>query len=299
MAKLRAVPPEKVEKRLKAFWFGPPGSWKTSAAIGFPSVYLIDTERGGENDQYREALKSGGGVYFHTIDLDEIIREVESLLTERHEYRTLVIDPITIPYADACDKSARARADEKKGLDGTEFGANKREPDRKMRRLCSLLLRLDMTVILTSHWKTKWEKDGTAFKDAGGTFDSWQKLDYLFDLVFETQRRGGEGWATVRKSRVQSFPIDSSFPLAYDAIAERYGRDLLERKAVPVELASPERVARLAHLVETVKLDPEIVQKWLDKLDAESFAEMPADAIEKCIAMVESKLETPTAATAA
>jgi len=53
---------------------------------------------------------------------------------------------------------------------------------------------------------------------------------------------------------------------------------------------SPELVARLTHLVEVVKLEPTIVQKWLDKADAMSFAEMPADAVRKCVAFVEAKL---------
>jgi len=36
-----------------------------------------------------------------------------------------------------------------------------------------------------------------------------------------------------------------------------------------------------------------VVQKWLDKADVETFGEMPADVVLKCIAYVEAKLETP------
>jgi len=48
-------------------------------------------------------------------------------------------------------------------------------------------------------------------------------------------------------------------------------------------------VARLAHLVDVVKLDPDLVQKWLDKADAASFSDMPEDVVAKCIAFVEAR----------
>lgn len=295
---LRAVKPAVVEKRLKAFMFGDPGSRKTTTAIQFPSPYLIDTEKGATNDQYVKALESAGGVYFGTNDLDEIVAEVAALLTEKHAFRTLIIDPITGPYAEACDKAARRLAMEKGEGDGTEFGRHKAVADRQMKRLCTLLLRLDMNVILTSHSKIKWVKDGDTFKEQGRTFDAYGKLDYLFDLVLETQLRGTEGWAVVRKSRIESFPMLDSFELSYATVAGRYGRAILERGAEPVKLATPEQAARLTHLVDVVKLDEEIVQKWLDKSDAATFADMPEDAVLACIAYVEKKLATPAPATA-
>ena len=49
---LRGKKPEAVEKRMKALFFGPAGVGKTTAAIQFPAPYLIDTDRGAENDQY-------------------------------------------------------------------------------------------------------------------------------------------------------------------------------------------------------------------------------------------------------
>lgn len=290
MTALKAVRPEQVAKRAKMFWFGPPNSWKTSVSIQFPSPYLIDTERGAENEQYTQALAKAGGVYLFTTDMDEIIEQVGALLTEKHNYRTIVIDPITVPYAEACDKAARELAAQTPGTDGTEYGRHKARADRKMKRLCGMLLRLDMNVILTAHAKTKWEKVGDGFKEGGTTFDAYNKLEYLFDLVMETQLRGSEGWAVVRKTRLVRFGIGDSFQFTYANIADRYGLETLERGAEPILLANPERVERLQHLVDTVKLDAEIVQKWLDKADVESFAEMPASIVEKCIAFVEARV---------
>jgi len=152
---------------------------------------------------------------------------------------------------------------------------------------------LDMNVIITSHQKTKWIKVGEGFQEAGATFDCYPKLDYLFDLILNIQRRGQQRIARVCGTRLTTFPDGDEFEWGYDAIANRYGRSLIEREATPVALATSEQAARLSHLVDTVKLDPEVVQKWLDKADVETFGEMPADVVEKCIAYVEAKLQTP------
>src|SRR3954451_11648271 len=90
---LRARKPEAVTKRLKLFMFGPAGVGKTTAAIQFPNSYIIDAERGAEN--YDRLINESGSVVFQTNDMHDVIAEVKSLLTVKHDYRTLVIDPIT------------------------------------------------------------------------------------------------------------------------------------------------------------------------------------------------------------
>ncbi len=295
---LRAVAPKQVEKRLKLFEFGNAGVGKTFAAIQFPRPYLIDTERGAENEQYVTALEAAGGAYYFTTDLEEIIKEVRALLTEKHEYRTLVIDPLTIPYNNACENAARSLANPAKGIDGTEFGRHKALADRRVKVLCELLLQLDMNVIITSHAKIKWEKVGDDFKQTGTTFDCYGKLEYLFDLVIEVQKRGMERVGIVRKTRVASFPEGEVFPFNYAKVADMYGREVLERQAVQVELASAEQVARLTQLVEALHIPNEDVEKWMDKANAESFAEFPATVAATAITNLEKKIQTPAPAAA-
>src|SRR5688500_5217224 len=93
---LRAKKPEAVIKRLKLFMFGPAGGGQTTADIQFPNSYIIDAERGAEN--YDKIITASGSVVFRTTDIQDVIQEVKSLLTVKHDYRTLVIDPITPLY---------------------------------------------------------------------------------------------------------------------------------------------------------------------------------------------------------
>lgn len=276
---LRGTKPKAISKRLKALFYGGAGVGKTTAAIQFPKPYLIDTERGAENDQYVKLLEKAGGAYFFTTDFEEMVKEITSLLTEQHDYRTVIIDPLTVLYNDLCDKAAKSLAT-REDPEGMAFGRHKAKADRQVKHLLNLLLRLDMNVIITSHMKKRW---GSGMVELGNTFDCYAKLDYLFDLVFEIQKRGKERVGIVQKTRVDSFPEGETFPFDYDTIAEKYGREILERTATVQSLATPEQVAELKRLIELLKVPTELQDKWLDKAQAENFSEMPTDAIQACV----------------
>lgn len=276
---LRAKKPEAIQKRLKALFYGSAGVGKTTAAIQFPKPYLIDTEKGAENDQYTKILQKAGGVVFQTSDFNELMTEVKALLTEKHEYKTLIIDPLTTLYNDLLDKSAIKN--------GTEFGRHYSDANKQIKHLLNLLLRLDMNVIITSHAKNEY---GQNMSVLGQTFDCYKKLDYLFDLVFEIQKRGKDRVGLVKKSRIETFPDTEHFPFSYEEIAKRYGKDVLERDAVAQELADEAQVKELVRLIDLIKVPEEVFQKWLDKSSSEKWEEMPKDAIQKCIDHLKSKI---------
>lgn len=287
---LRGKKPTLIEKRLKALFYGPAGVGKTTAAIQFPAPYLIDTERGAENDQYVKLLNNSGGSYFFTTDPSELISEVRALLSEKHEFKTLIIDPLTIIYNDLLDKAADAV--------GTDFGKHKGPADRKIKHLFNLLLRLDMNVIITSHAKPKWErtkdsKGKDTVIESGHTFDCYSKLDYLFDLVFEIQKRGTERVGIVKKTRIESFEEGETFPFNYQTIAKKYGKEILEREAKAEELATAEEIKELKRLIELLKIDEEMIDKLLTKAGAEVLEELPKAIVLKNIQNLKDRINQP------
>lgn len=283
---LRAKKPEAVQKRLKAFFYGPSGVGKTTAAIQFPRPYLIDTERGAENEQYAKMLTDQGGVIFQTSDFDDVMAEITSLMQEKHEFRTLIIDPMTVLHDGIVDRAI--------ALHGQEFGRYKGDVKRQMKRLITMLYRLDMNVICTSHAKPKWvrttdSKGRETATQEGLTFDCYDGIDYMMDLVFEVNMRGKNRVGIVRKSRVEAFPEGEVFPFTYAEIADRYGASKMEEQAAPQALASEDQVAKLGTLVRELAVPEETVSKWLEKAEASNFAEMPAEVAAKCIAWCENQ----------
>ena len=282
---LRGRKPKAVDKRLKALFFGPAGVGKTTAAIQFPQPYLIDTERGAENTQYVAALEKSGGALFQTTDYHEMVQEVRALLTEKHKFRTLVIDPVTVLYDHLVEEAERVH--------GNEWGRHYGEANKHMKRLYALLLKLDMNVILTCHAKNEY-RDGEL---VGNTFDGWKKLDYMVDLAVELRREGERRLGVVRKSRIEGFPELEVFPWSYDEIASRYGGKILEKGATPVKMATPQQAAELERLLELLRW-PENSEngrtgwrKWLQKADAHEWTDMACEQIQACLDYLHQQLK--------
>lgn len=280
---LRARKPEAVNKRLKLFMYGPAGVGKTTAAIQFPNSYIIDCERGAEN--YDKLITASGSAVFQTTDIQEVIAEVKALLTEKHEYRTLVIDPITPIYNDLLEKSELKV--------GSDFGRHYGEANKIMKRLANLVMALDMNVVITAHAKKEY---GENLRVLGQTFDGWRQLDYWFDLVVELGKRGRKRFAKVVKTRMDVFPDEDVFEWSYDAIRSRYDAATLEKEAQAVTLAGPEQVAELKALLSVVRLPEGTTDKWLAKAGVDAWEDMPEDAMIKCIQYVKGRLPALSAA---
>jgi hypothetical protein len=280
---LRAKQPEAAPKRLKLFMFGGAGDGKTTAACQFPRPYIIDTERG--TDNYGDLIKASGGAVFQSNDMSEVIAEVKSLLTEKHDYRTLVIDPITTAYNDLLDKCELKV--------GSEFGRHYGAANKEMKRLYNLLMAVDMNVVVTAHAKKEY---GDNLKVIGKTFDGWKQLDYAFDLVIELSKRGKKRVGRVTKTRIASFPDEEVFEWNYDAIKDRYDVNTLEREAATVALATAEQVAEINQMLGIVRLPDGTTDKWLAKAGVETWEDMPGEAIAKCLDYIKNRLPNVSAA---
>jgi AAA domain len=280
---LRGVKPRSIEKRLKAFFYGAAKVGKTTAAIQFPKPYLIDTEKGAENEKYVKVIEERGGLVFQSNQFEEVMEEIRSLLTLKHEYKTLIIDPMTTLYDDLVMSCANEV--------GEDYGKHIGLAGRKMKNMYSLLLRLDMNVIITSHAKPEYKMIGKELTLLGNTFDCYKKMDYMFDLILEIQKRGKERVAVIKGSRLEEFNEDEVFPFNYDEICNRYGKEILERDCVSVELATPDQIKELQRLISLLHIEQSEVDKMLKKEEVESFEYMSNEYIQKCIGYFATKIQ--------
>ena len=287
---LKGIKPEMKEKRLKLFLYGPAGVGKTTAALQFPKSYVIDMEKG--TDYYSESMSRSGSAVFQTISGDDIKAEIKALLTEKHDYRTLIIDPITQLYNALQEKWTRIFEKHSKGDAaeiqdfGMRFWGRVKSEYKSIQRM---LLSLDMNVIITSHQKDVY---GAGMQKIGVGPDSMKGDQYVFDLVFRLDNINGKRVAFTEKERSEigknKFP--ESFEWSYDNFTKFYGKDVIERAAAPVVMATQEQVKEVERLLEIIKIDDEKISDWFTKADVETWDEMKFDTIQKCIDFLKKKI---------
>lgn len=291
MSKLKAKTPGETQPgKTKQLIFGPSGVGKTWFALSFPKPYYMDTEGGADLVHYQERLKAAGGVYMGpdegTLDFPTVIEQMQALATEKHGYKTLIIDSVTKLYQTAIAHEAERLGDK------DAFGASKKPAIAFMRRMVAWTARLDMNVLFIAHETNEWGKDDKTGQrvEIGKMADVWEKLQYELDLALQCQKRGPQRVAIVRKSRLLGFPEAESFQLDYAKFAERYGKDFIEAEAKPIVLASADQVAEINRLLGVVKVTEEEVTKLLTKANAEKFSELNADQATATIAWLTKKI---------
>lgn len=291
MSKLRAKDPKAAEpSKPKILLSGIYKVGKTWFSLGFPNVYYIDTEKGADRDHYTDRLKSGGGVYMGpedgTLDPEVVIEQFKALATEKHGYKTVVLDSITKIYNTIISKEQ-----ERLGTQDV-FGASKKPAIAFMRRLLMWTIRLDMNVIFIAHEKADWGLDGSGNRvEIGKTADVWEKLPYELDLWLHGIKQGNSRKLIVKGSRLTGFPELESFPMEYKEFAQRYGKDVIEKEAQPIALATVEQVAEITRLVDLLKIDSGTTEKWLEKAGAGNFSEFNTEQAAKVIESLKSKIK--------
>lgn len=290
MTKLKAKDPVTAEpSKPKMLISGAPGVGKTWFSLEFPNVYFIDTEGGADLKHYTERLKRSGGVYMGqedgSLDSDTIIEQFSALATEKHTYKTVVVDSISKLFNTLVSKEQERLGDK------DAFGASKKPAIAFMRRLVTWADRLDMNVLFIAHETAEWGVDASGQRvQTGYKADTWEKLAYELHLWLHIVKRGPARTAIVRKSRLLGFPDGDQFPLEYPAFSERYGKDIIDAESRPISIATVKQVSEIKALLETVKVDDSWAEKCFTKAGVESWSEMSADQIAACITSLKKRL---------
>jgi len=281
-------------KRVKAFLWGDSGTAKTTTALQFPGVAVIDMEGG--TRLYDKAFKFKR---FPATEADEVMAAVDWLLKNNHSFRTLVIDPITIYWESLQAKYREIFLNRNKRSAGFKFEFYQFQPGdwivikAELKELMRKLIRLDMNVVVTAREKTKYE-EGEMMKKAGEVFDVERSMPYFFDVVLRMVRGPkGEFMANCVKERSPKdakgvFPKGVDFPMQYKMFEKIFGADAIKRESKPVDMVSANVKKRIGELIKTLGLSGDLVKQRLAAYEAGSVDELTAEAA----ATILEKLET-------
>jgi RecA/RadA recombinase len=288
---LRGKKPEKVkESKPKFIISGKSGVGKTYFALDFPNPYIIDTEGGALRPQYIEKIQKNGGCYFGkeegSQDFKLVINEVKELVSNKHDYKTLIIDSFTYLYL-----LEAAQAEENGGSD---FGRDKKEANKPTRQLIRWIEKLDMTVILICHAKEKWRRVGKEVISDGTTYDGYDKLEFMLDLWIEVEKKGVNRFYTVKKSRIDAFKENEHYPLEYKKFCELYGNDIITRPISIIEIATKAQLDEIQKMLEVVKIPQDEIDKWFSKNQIESWEELNKEQAFNWLKYLNDKIKNVT-----
>lgn len=285
---LKGIKPEIVKARKPHIMLsGEPGTGKSFFALNWDAPFYIDTEAGAQREQYTKKLIENHGVYMGpeqgSQDFSEVLTQVRELATTKHNFKTIVIDSFSKLY-----NIEAASAEDRIGSD---FGKDKREADKPTRKLLSWLARCDLNVILVTHSKDKWERRERELIYAGTTYDGYKKLHYELDLWLMTKMVGNKRYATIVKSRIDSFPMLTDINLDVETFKKLYGASVIDEAVVPITLAEPSQIAEIKRIVDLLKITEEDLDKWLTKAQAVELEDLSRDNAAKFLAFLEGKLK--------
>lgn len=281
--------PEIKLQRLKLMIYGMPGTGKSTMAASFKDCAYLDTEDIMSKPKYQRLMteKKDNSLAISTDSLDKIMGAVKELIVRKHNFKTVVIDSLTVAYTNSKTEAAK--------IHGSKYGADAREANKKIRELCSLLLKVDMNVVVTCHGKKEYD---SSMQVSGQTFDGYTGLGYIFDVVLESLKLGSNFSAMIHKSRLDNFDTGDEITFSYEDVIRRCGADMVEREVVTpvapppasvVKYASTEKIDELNKLIILCGKEKE-VPKWLKKAKCATVDKMPIEFVDKCIKFLSDEL---------
>jgi hypothetical protein len=147
-----------------------------------------------------------------------------------------------------------------------------------------------MNIIATAHQKDKW-KDGKAI---GVTYDAdGEKEGYLFDNIFRVQRENGKMIAYTEKQREEKDApkLPASFEWSYEELCKLIGKDVLERPAKPIPIATQDQIEQIASLMTLFsKIEPDFESKVFAKHKIDSWDEILSDPANQVITYIKKQM---------
>lgn len=302
--KARRTKAEPAPERIIALVAGESGTGKSYFVASLPNALIIDTDIGGGlryADRLIEANHSqrvGPGV--SDPDFDHSIGEYPELLDflgrmdrthQLDKYTTLVIDHITTVHDNGIARH-NPRMDR-------DFGRGSDLATKEWKRVREFCRNKDFNLVCIAHLKGKWEGTGDDAKQVGHQASGPKELAGDFEIAVHLKRNASGNYPSnanvIKWRRLPDDPrglVPAVFPFTLPNFLKIDGTDAFTRGRIPVPPATQEQVAKINQLLEVAKVDEKIVAKWFKAAGAESFAEMPATHVEKCIEFVQNLLKT-------
>lgn len=211
------------KKYLKIYLYGDSGVGKTWFGLGFPNPALIDLEGGA--DFYSDVFKFS---VLDTKSFKDTLKAVEFLETGKHEYKTVIVDPVTIVYEALQEGRMEYKLSKKnKDISGDNIdfnGLDWGQMKRFYKVLMNKLVNLPMHLVLIAREKDKYAK-GKEMVIIGTQGDAEKSTPYATDIRFRLTSCNNKRIGIIEKDRTRHWnegdKIENPSWKSFEAILEK------------------------------------------------------------------------------
>jgi hypothetical protein len=279
-----------VESYLRFFVYGESGTGKTPCGLScMKNVLCLDGEKG--TAHYANAMKAAGKPfsYMEMHTADDVMKAITWLKTHEHDFKTLMIDPITEVWKNLCIAGEGQFPDLKFSFKKWDWIKS------RWSKMMKAILSLDMNVYITAHSKVEKSNDDTV---AFLTFDAEKSTNFLWDIQLEfkrlkTKTPSGEveykNVMFVLRDRTRSLEQYSTHEISEDVFNEAFG-DKLDKTAKQAFITE-DQLNQVAQLVTDLGLNSTTMEQALKYyFKTELVEELTEDQAKQLITQLGKKL---------
>jgi hypothetical protein len=228
-------------------------------------------------------MKANGTEREEISSYTDVSEDIKKRAKEKRLKKNIVIDHITNLQQEASQRYNPSLE--------SDYGRANSKATSEWRSIRGLIKTLDCNLFVVCHIKNDW--DGN--KIVGVTTDGAKNIEGDMHIVLYLQKPGSAGSkvqptkevpsvALVKKWRRDSETdprglVPLTFPFTMEAFLKIAGAGMT-RDRKEVELATPEQVAEVKHLLSVLKLEEKAVNGWLKKAGVDDFSDASFTAVQ-------------------
>lgn len=286
---LKQNPSEKLNLRLRLMVYGKSGAGKTFLGLHFPDVLVLDTQRG--TDAYHDMFD------FESIQIrsvQSLVEQVEMLESEKHNFKTVLIDSLTDITDFQRDDAANYLSGEEIGQ--TEIGtslykfniADYRIVNSDYRAILRRIVMLGMNVICTCQEKDEYKDHSMMVPTGNKTMDAGKNTEQWFDTVIRLFSRDGIHYLYCTKDRTRRIPMFNEREISYDDFAQMIGEQVITQSPTITDKCTREQRNQIEAIRKLLNVSASTLRKALSEYEAERLTELTREQADALIARMEN-----------